>query len=103
MQELQIQLKHASAPAEQLVQRTRAAEQEAAAREARLEEQHQARAELAARHAAQALQTLRAQMTASFTEADMQVRPAGVNVISTSGGLKIKAFRPRAQQFCGWT
>jgi len=73
LQELQIQLKHASAPAEQLLKQVRAAEQAAAAREARLEEHGRKQAELAARQATQALQALRAQLTAAHAEALLEV------------------------------
>ena len=59
------------------MQQVRAAELAAAAREARLQEQNQEQAESAIRHAAQALQTLRAQLMASHTEAVLQVRNPG--------------------------
>ena len=72
-QELQIQLKHSSAPAEQLLKQARAAEQAAAAREARLEEQCCEQMELAARQATQALQALRGQLTAAHAEALLDV------------------------------
>ena len=68
-----MQLKHACAPAEQLLRQVRAAEQAAAAREARLEERACEQAELAARQATQALQALRAQLTAAHAEALLEV------------------------------
>ena len=74
LQDLTIQLKHANVPAEQLLKQARAAEQAAAAREARLEEQGREQAELAARHGTQALQALRAQLTTAHAEALLDVR-----------------------------
>ena len=72
-QELQIQLEHACAPAEQLRKQVRSTEQAAAAREARLEERCREHTELAARQATQALQALRAQLTAAHAEALLDV------------------------------
>ncbi len=102
-QELQIQLKHACAPAEQLLKQARAAGQAAAVREARLEEQGREQAELAARQATQALQALRAQQTAAHAEALLEVSLQSEFAIIAKGAQPLSIVPHAHQGVCRTT